>query len=79
MKMKRINRKQRNALMRKMIVLLQLITLLGLTASVLMNNLLPIKYVAVIAAGLFGMWLICFGMQFIKKRIHLLEWFLVLF
>lgn len=72
MKMKKITKKQRNALMRKMIVLLQLITLLGLTASVLMNNLLPVKYVAVIAGGLFGMWLICFGMQFLKNRIHLL-------
>jgi len=69
--MKKMKKKQRNALMRKMIVLIQLITLLGLTGAILMNQLLPVKYLAVIAGGLFGLWLICFGMQFLKSKVHL--------
>ena len=70
--MKRMKKKQRNALVRKLIVLIQLITLLGCTAFVFLNELLPIKYLAVISGGLFGMWLICFGMQSLKSRIYLL-------
>jgi len=70
--MKKMNKKQRNALMRKMVVLIQLITLLGLVAAALLNQILPVKYVAVIAAGLFGFWLIFWGMQFLKNRIYLL-------
>lgn len=70
--MKRMKKKQRNALVRKLIVLIQLITLLGFTAFVFLNELLPIKYLAVISGGLFGMWLICFGMQSLKSRIYLL-------
>ena len=66
--MKRMKKKQRNALVRKLIVLIQLITLLGFTAFVFLNELLPIKYLAVISGGLFGMWLICFGMQSLKSK-----------
>lgn len=70
--MKKMKRKQRNSLMRKMIVLLQLITLLGLAASLLLNKMLPINYLAVITGILFVLWLICFGMQFLKSKVHLL-------
>ena len=70
--MKKMDKKKRNALMRKMVVLLQLITLLGLVAAVVMNQILPIKYTVTIAAGLFGFWLIFWGMQFLKSKVCLL-------
>lgn len=70
--MKRIKRKERNALLRKMITCIQLETAVGLVAALLLNKMLPMKYLAVAAGAAFVMWLICFGMQFIKKRIHLL-------
>ena len=74
--MKRIKRKDRNALLRKMITMLQLVTLLGLVAALLLNKMLPMKYLAVIAGVLFVLWVICFGMQFIRSRVHLLAVFL---
>jgi len=70
--MKITTKRERNALLRKMIVLLQLITWAGLVVAFLLNKMLPMKYLAVIAGGLFVMWLICFGMQFIKNRAHLI-------
>ena len=74
--MKRIKRKDRNALLRKMITLLQLVTLLGLVAALLLNKMLPMKYLAVISGVLFVMWIICFALQFVKNRVHLLGIFL---
>lgn len=74
--MKRIKRKDRNALLRKMITLLQLVTLLGLVAALLLNKMLPMKYLAVISGVLFLMWIICFALQFVKNRVHLLGIFL---
>lgn len=74
--MKKIKRKDRNVLLRKMITLLQLITLLGLVAALLLNKMLPMKYLAVISGVLFVMWIICFALQFVKNRVHLLGIFL---
>ena len=70
--MKKIKRKERRALSRKLITLFQLETLAGLMGAFLLNKMLPMKYMAIIGGVLFVMWLICFGMQFIKKRVHLL-------
>ncbi len=70
--MKRVKKSKRNAAMRKMIVFVQLITLAGLAGMIFMKDALPLKYLAVVAAGLFGMWLICFGLQLTKKKIHFL-------
>lgn len=74
--MKRIKRKERNALLRKMITILQLVTFLGFMAALLLNKMLPMKYLAAIAGVLFVLWIICFAMQFIKNRVHLLGVFL---
>ena len=69
--MKRIERKAGKALLRKMITLLQLVTLVGLLAAFLLNKMLPMKYLAVIGGVLFGLWVICFALQFVKNKIHL--------
>ena len=69
--MKRIERKAGKALLRKMITLLQLVTLGGLLAAFLLNKMLPMKYLAVIGGVLFGLWVICFALQFVKNKIHL--------
>jgi len=55
-----------------MIIFLQLITLAGLVVAFLLNKMLPMKYMAIITGVLFVLWIICFAMQYIKKRIHLL-------
>ena len=69
--MKKIKRKDRNVLIRKMITLLQLITLIGLAVALLLNKMLPMKYLAVIVGVLFVLWLICFALQFVKNKVHL--------
>jgi len=74
--MKKIKRKERRALLRKMITLFQLVTLLGLAAAMLMNKMVPMKYLAAGAGILFVLWLICFALQFVKNRVHLLGIFL---
>lgn len=74
--MKKIKRKERRALLRKMITLFQLVTLLGLVAALLLNKMLPMKYLAVAAGVLFVLWIICFALQFVKNRVHLLGIFL---
>jgi len=74
--MKEIKRKERRALLRKMITLFQLVTLLGLAAAMLMNKMVPMKYLAAGAGILFVLWLICFALQFVKNRVHLLGIFL---
>lgn len=74
--MKITTKRERNALLRKMIVLLQLITWAGLVAAFLLNKMLPMKYLAIAAGVLFVMWLICFAMQFIKNKAHLIGIFL---
>ena len=70
--MKKIKRKERRALLRKMITLFQLVTLLGLVAAFFLNKMIPMKYVAVGAGVLFVLWIICFALQFVKRRVHLL-------
>lgn len=70
--MKKIGRKDRRVLIRKMLTLLQLETLLGLLGALLLNKMLPMKYLAIIAGVLFVLWIVCFALQFVKKRIHLL-------
>lgn len=69
--MKKIKRSERNIFLRKMITLLQLVTLAGLVAAFLLNKMLPMKYLAMAAGVLFVMWLICFGLQFVKSKVHL--------
>ena len=68
--MKKIKRNDRKVLLRKMITLLQLETLLGLIAALLLNKMLPVKWLAIMSGVLFVFWIICFAMQFIKKKIH---------
>ena len=70
--MKKIKRKERRALLRKMITLFQLVTLLGLAAAFFLNKMVPMKYVAIGAGVLFVLWVICFALQFVKNRVHLL-------
>ena len=52
--MKKRKRKERKALLRKMITLFQVVTLAGLIGAFLLNKMLPMKYIAVIGGGLFG-------------------------
>lgn len=74
--MKKIKRKERRLLLRKMITLFQLITLLGFTAALFLNKMIPVKYLAAGAGVLFVLWIICFALQFVKNRVHLLGIFL---
>lgn len=74
--MKKIKRKDRRALLRKMITLFQLVTLLGFAASLMLNKMIPMKYLAAGAGVLFVLWIICFLLQFVKNRVHLLGIFL---
>ena len=66
-----MNKKKRNELVRKMITLFQLVTLIGLAVALLLNKMLPMKYLMVIIGGLFIIWAICFALQFTKKKVHL--------
>lgn len=74
--MKKIKRKERRALLRKMITLFQLVTLLGLAAALFLNKMIPMKYLAAGVGILFVLWILCFALQFINNRIHLLGIFL---
>ena len=69
--MKTIGRKDRRVLIRKMITILQMETLLGLIGALLLNKMLPMKFIGIIAGVLFVLWIICFALQFVKKRVHL--------
>ena len=74
--MKKIKRNERRALIRKMITLFQLVTLLGLVAALLLNKMIPFKYLAIASGVLFVLWIICLALQFVKNRVHLLGIFL---